>query len=120
MNGRYSADKRFVMRYQWHSAIEEFHFVSASPAIKTTFIEFPPFRYGPPLCYGWSSSTAVDWPVNSPCAASQTARVTHRYNGKVLLSSDRAFSWRVKGNKVPPPVVLSLQILYYQQNAKQK
>jgi hypothetical protein len=38
----------------------------------------------------------------------------------VLLSSDRAFSWRVKGNKVPPPVVLSLQILYYQQNAKQK
>lgn len=82
----YSADKRFVMRYQWHSAIEEFHFVSASPAIKTTFIEFPPFRY----------------------------------NGKVLLSSDRAFSWRVKGNKVPPPVVLSLQILYYQQNAKHK
>jgi hypothetical protein len=43
-----------------------------------------------------------------------------RYNGKVLLSSDRAFSWRVKGNKVPPPVVLSLQILYYQQNAKHK
>jgi hypothetical protein len=99
------------MRYQWHSAIEEFHFVSASPAIKTTFIEFPPFRYDPLFVMD-------SFRLAAAVANEQTA--VCRYNGKVLLSSDRAFSWRVKGNKVPPPVVLSLQILYYQQNAKHK
>jgi len=43
-----------------------------------------------------------------------------RYNGKLLLSSDRAFSWRVRASRVPPPVVLSLQILYYLEITKQQ
>ncbi len=41
---RYLPDKKFLMRYQWHSALEEFHFVSAVSPIKESRVRFPAFR----------------------------------------------------------------------------
>jgi len=41
----YTSEMGFIMRYQWHSAIEEFHFASACKAIEETFSVFPPFRF---------------------------------------------------------------------------
>ncbi|KAL6069482.1 hypothetical protein QOT17_007511 [Balamuthia mandrillaris] len=72
------------MRYQWHAKLQEFHHVASSP------------------------SSAVLPPTHASPSSALLPRF--KFVGKDVLSSDGQHNWSVAGRRVPPPLVMAVQL----------